>query len=137
MFWQECVRELQRTYTHSEVNPELFGHEGRPYHSKGSLATGEAENAGYTVMIVWISDYILKPIVNPRTSRYKLLDVLQALLRTVWPDNALRLQTLLPLTMLLYPFRLIRSRKELTEKDTHNFDLIEEVHYSTFRRYCE
>jgi hypothetical protein len=105
--------------------------------AKDLLPQAKLKNAGYTVMIVWISDYILKPIVNPRTSRYKLLDVLQALLRTVWPDNALRLQTLLPLTMLLYPFRLIRSRKELTEKDTHNFDLIEEVHYSTFRRYCE
>jgi hypothetical protein len=105
--------------------------------AKGPLVTGEDEDAGYTEMLVWMGDYISNPVVDPQTGRYKLLDVLQALLRTVWLDNAPSLQKLLPLTMLLYIFYLIRSKEDLVEKDTHDFDLIGEAHNSTFRRYCE
>jgi len=105
--------------------------------AKGPLVTGMDEDTGYTEMLIWIGDYISKPVIDPQTGRYKLLDVLQTLLRTVWPDNAPGLQNLLPLTMLLYLFNLVRPKEDLTEKDTHDFDIIGEAHNSTFGHYCD
>jgi hypothetical protein len=104
--------------------------------SKGPLVTGDGEEEGYMEMLVWISQYITAPVVHPHTNRYKLLDVLQALLRTVWHNNQPSPEKFLPLTMLLYVSYLIESKEDLTEKDAHSFG-IGGAAKTTFKSYCE